>query len=439
MAGQAPTQNSYPHSPGASWSEQEFQQPYHNDDVPDVRQQLNMGFLKRFPSMHKKTTRDGQVPKRRGPKPDSKPAQTRRQELNRQAQRTHRERKEQYIKALEMELDRFKEVYVNDLNQANHVRHENLLLREILASHGINADEELAGRGPTVALDTGIGMQMKESNSISPPQMPTRGLSANQPYLSQTPSTAGYSPMGDQLFATGSAIGSATVSVTGYSPGISMQSYGTHHSSPSGPEIQEFAIKREVDGVPALPGIFEHNPQLAVDFILQLEHTCRDHGEYLVRRSVASPDTPDEAQFSGHALMASVPSVRHVKEVPPEQGGLIPTHPHHMADTETLQLLQNLLRTSSEAKQAMNLLGGQVTPVMAMQSLRNHRYYQSLTEEDVRKMIGSIKGHVRCYGFGAVMEDFELRDALDVVFATKSEAYQSIGGDYPAEVDDMYS
>jgi hypothetical protein len=35
----------------------------------------------------KKTTRDGQQPKRRGPKPDSKPALTRRQELNRQAQR----------------------------------------------------------------------------------------------------------------------------------------------------------------------------------------------------------------------------------------------------------------------------------------------------------------------------------------------------------------
>jgi hypothetical protein len=30
---------------------------------------------------------DGQPPKRRGPKPDSKPALTRRQELNRQAQR----------------------------------------------------------------------------------------------------------------------------------------------------------------------------------------------------------------------------------------------------------------------------------------------------------------------------------------------------------------
>jgi hypothetical protein len=46
---------------------------------------LNLGFLKTL--TEKRTTRDGQPAKRRGPKPDSKPALTRRQELNRQAQR----------------------------------------------------------------------------------------------------------------------------------------------------------------------------------------------------------------------------------------------------------------------------------------------------------------------------------------------------------------
>jgi hypothetical protein len=47
---------------------------------------LNLGFLKSLTD--KRTTRaDGNPPKRRGPKPDSKPALTRRQELNRQAQR----------------------------------------------------------------------------------------------------------------------------------------------------------------------------------------------------------------------------------------------------------------------------------------------------------------------------------------------------------------
>merc|ERR1712227_796745 len=70
----------------------------------------NFGFLKSL-GLDKKQTKDGAAPKRRGPKPDSKPALTRRQELNRQAQRTHRERKEQYVKALEDEVVRLKEVY----------------------------------------------------------------------------------------------------------------------------------------------------------------------------------------------------------------------------------------------------------------------------------------------------------------------------------------
>lgn len=46
---------------------------------------LGLNFLKSLSD--KKLTRDGQPAKRRGPKPDSKPALTRRQELNRQAQR----------------------------------------------------------------------------------------------------------------------------------------------------------------------------------------------------------------------------------------------------------------------------------------------------------------------------------------------------------------
>lgn len=47
---------------------------------------LNLGFLKGL-TEKRTTTREGNPPKRRGPKPDSKPALTRRQELNRQAQR----------------------------------------------------------------------------------------------------------------------------------------------------------------------------------------------------------------------------------------------------------------------------------------------------------------------------------------------------------------
>lgn len=103
---------------------------------------------------------DGQPPKRRGPKPDSKPALTRRQELNRQAQRygllarvlmlcfadilrTHRERKEMYIKALEQEVLRLKELYTKSIKERDAVVEENRRLRDLLSSHGISYDSSM--------------------------------------------------------------------------------------------------------------------------------------------------------------------------------------------------------------------------------------------------------------------------------------------------------
>ncbi|GAB7347918.1 hypothetical protein MBLNU459_g5435t3 [Dothideomycetes sp. NU459] len=99
----------------------------------------NFGFLKNL-NVDKKPTKDGQPPKRRGPKPDSKPALTRRQELNRQAQRTHRERKEMYIKALEQEVLRLKELYGNSARDRDAIATENQKLKELLAAHGIAFD-----------------------------------------------------------------------------------------------------------------------------------------------------------------------------------------------------------------------------------------------------------------------------------------------------------
>lgn len=69
---------STPQDRKAQWS-------YVGKDHDQSRSALErLGFKLQF---GEKKTRDGQAPKRRGPKPDSKPALTRRQELNRQAQR----------------------------------------------------------------------------------------------------------------------------------------------------------------------------------------------------------------------------------------------------------------------------------------------------------------------------------------------------------------
>lgn len=157
----------------------------------------------------------------------------------------------------------------------------------------------------------------------------------------------------------------------------------------------------------------------------------------MVRRSLESPDNEDEALFSGHALMASCPPPSHIQRVPAQQGGLVPTYEHKVPDAESVQILSNLLNLSQTLRGSIP--SGQVTPIMALQSLKGHRNYASLTRDDVLGMIESIRSKVRCYGFGAVMEDFELRDALSTIFATKPETYDLFGTDYTAEIDEMYS
>lgn len=133
--------------------------------------------------------------------------------------------------------------------------------------------------------------------------------------------------------------------------------------------------------------------------------------------------------------MASCPPPSHIDKVPAQQGGLEPTYPHQAPQVphETLQTLLNL---SQKIMAEGFVEGGQVTPIMALQSLRGHRNYSSLTRDDIVGMIDSVRNKVRCYGFGAVMEDFELRDALSSMFAMKPETYEGIGQD---EIDEMYS
>jgi hypothetical protein len=153
---------------------------------------------------------------------------------------------------------------------------------------------------------------------------------------------------------------------------------------------------------------------------------------------MSSPNTDEEAMFSGHALMASCPPPSHIESVPAQQSGLVPTYEHKAPDAASVQILNNLLNLSQSL--AGNAIpSDQVTPIMALQSLKGHRNYSSLTREDVLGMIDSIRSKVRCYGFGAVMEDFELRDALSTIFATKPETYDQLGSDYTADIDDMYS
>ena len=154
---------------------------------------------------------DGQPPKRRGPKPDSKPALTRRQELNRQAQRsvgyvigarfpiqanhhcrTHRERKEQYIKCLEQEVLHLKESYASCAKQRDAWEVEARRLTDILVAHGIQVPHSSMSppaMHPSSSGSFSSSYPQQNSASTSNTTLPSTGNNYANPAMPPMPSS----------------------------------------------------------------------------------------------------------------------------------------------------------------------------------------------------------------------------------------------------------
>ncbi|KAF2013126.1 hypothetical protein BU24DRAFT_434247 [Aaosphaeria arxii CBS 175.79] len=323
----------------------------------------NLGFLKNL--TEKKTTRDGQPPKRRGPKPDSKPALTRRQELNRQAQRTHRERKEMYIKALEQEVLRLKDTFTSTAQERDAFAQENRRLRELLIAHGISFDVSSTvthglphmggssyGDSSAGSVSGGYGPSSNSTGYTSPPTMPTH-------------------PRG-------------SISAPGQS------------ASPQQNQSSNAAMDYD---------------QIGIDFVLTLERPCMDHVQYLMVRA----HDPENDFISGHALMASCPPASHIATKTKED------YPHQMPDIQMPDLMK-LLDLSNRLP-----LDGEITPIMAWAMILQDQKFHQLTAEDFSVLKGELLAKVRCYGFGAVLEEFEVRDALMTVLTARHSSHEPMG------------
>ncbi|KAL7794529.1 hypothetical protein V8C37DRAFT_401272 [Trichoderma ceciliae] len=324
-----------------------------------VLSSLNLNFFKSLSD--KKATRTGNPPKRRGPKPDSKPALTRRQELNRQAQRTHRERKELYIKALEDEVIRLKEVFSTIAQDKQKLFDENKQLKEVLTQRGFQAPR--------------LGGVEDSGNSAAQP------LSVSASGNSFAPgSQSGFSPTG-----------------TSQSTSMSMSPDNRQHS-PTG------------NGVDL--------EQAGIDFVLTLEKPCMAHMPFLVDRASDADGAP-----CGHALMASCPPAPFPELTPDTPFGNTHTRDHggELQAQGTWELTKADLTTLLDLSQKLNL-DGEITPVMAWGIVLSHSRFNEMAPGDFEKLSEELLRKVRCYGFGAVMEEFELRDALENIFSGRPEA-----------------
>lgn len=103
--------------------------------------------------------------------------------------RTHRERKEMYIKALEQEVLRLKEIFSQTSREKDAVIEENRRLKELLAQHGISYDfgsspikfnRENSSYGPSSSGSiSGSYRGASESTGFSPPP-PSMSSQPNQ-------------------------------------------------------------------------------------------------------------------------------------------------------------------------------------------------------------------------------------------------------------------
>lgn len=287
-------------------------------------------------------------PKRRGPKPDSKPALTRRQELNRQAQRTHRERKEQYVKSLEDELLRVKDLYSKVSRDKDTLLEETRHLKNLLMLNGI-------------------------------------------PFNTQ-PGMAPSSNYGSEDFATASSV---------FSPAPSQFSNPSQgHVSGPGPSSVGSQGSGMVDP-----------EQAGIDFVLKLERPCMVHRQIIDGMVNSSGGPP-----CGHAMMASC--------APPEQNQDTPFNAKWTAGEAEMQTwdlskgdLARLLDLSSKLE-----LDGEITPVMAWKMVTMDPRVARLNQADFDAVATRLMERVRCYGFGAVMEAWEVRDAMENVLGHRNDA-----------------
>ncbi|KAI9781918.1 MAG: hypothetical protein M1816_002141 [Peltula sp. TS41687] len=323
---------------------------------------------------------DGQTPKRRGPKPDSKPALTRRQELNRQAQRTHRERKEHYVRALEQEVLRLREC-VNDVNhEKNIIAEENVELKELLRRHGISFSENIHRRDDDT-YDVGYTDD-------------GRGPINNTP------------------------LNFAALETTPQNNTVNTSSNGNDKGTSSSNQPGEGAI-------------LDYD-QIGIDFVLTLERPCMTH---LHAHFDASQQADRTDQLFGHALLACTSPHTHplphaaaaaassstntkpaerpiIQPLPsPTSLNINPNGPN--SNPPTLQTPD--LRTLLSLSQSLNLNNGnngEITPVMAWCRILAHPLASHFTIRDFDRLREELSTRARCYGFGAVVEDFEVRDAL---------------------------
>lgn len=312
---------------------------------------------------------EGDSPKKRGPKPDQKPAKNDKIERNRKAQRSHRERKERYIRNLEQELQRLREAYTAAIKEKVTVMEENKQLHAILKQNGIAfpyssqiQEQTIIPAGNIPATTQGIAqIQFDHDHGHDYSQHGHDHSHHAHPYSS--PPQTGFSSGGGQ----GTVLGDQQITPEQYS-------------------------------------------RIAINLVLGLEKPCSDHMQKL-----ATLSHQNSGYIQGHVLMVSCPPESHTTANPNQEWGLRTVD----LDPEPLGTLFNMQVLDAERKRYLEGLDGELTPMAAWTKITTHPRFHELTIQDFDTLTEVLSKRVGCHGFGAVIEEAEVEVAMDSFFGAK--------------------
>ena len=99
--------------------------------------------------------------------------------------------------------------------------------------------------------------------------------------------------------------------------------------------------------------------------------------------------------ISGHVLMATCPPLKHVAQYPlPDTYNLgDPVEPTNHLDLPKADLLKLF-----DLSQSLELLQGEITPVVALKIIREDSRYPLLGMKEFEALKDELRGKTRCYG-----------------------------------------
>ncbi|KAK9242887.1 hypothetical protein V1506DRAFT_555796 [Lipomyces tetrasporus] len=307
---------------------------------------------------------------------------TRREQV-RKAQRTHRERKQAYVKALETEVLQLRTNEANLLQKTKNLEAEIGRLKRIVTEHGIQLQSEVNSTMMYQARD-----HYDISSGISVVSIVKNHNTGQQLQVREGGSDLASGDEGN--FLSSNSIGSPSshsrVKVFGNEDGgAPSRDYPSSSLTASAPILSPTAVSVPSSSARSPNSVTDDDlTNIGMEFVLTLESPCLPHH---------IPNNSKEPSPTGHALTATAALLFRGPAAQTAQ-----PQPSTVWETPNTGL-ERLLALSTNLD-----LADELTPVQAWNYVRQHPAFDGSDIDLLRRLTGKLLEHVKCHGFGGVIE-----------------------------------